>query len=376
MGEKIKALKTATIKQLVEFWHTFKSGSWLKSPIFWARFMAYAIPLGFLLYVLYMNFLPFGYNKTFTIDVGSENDTKVSEFYLEPSKDLSERKTDTDANSKQYTYRELSGVAYAVFKPNAVLKNAEVTVSVEGEGVSIIPPVIDFKPEDVKWDYSWDFTQGKKPEELGLAGNAFPFDGAMYFDGKSQLELPNSADKFEDGPFTVYVEWEPQNSEDDFQQIVGHYNWELLQNKKSVNFQIGRMNNMTGPFFSMSYPISSDFFNQKHTALMAYSPKNNILPSGYIDFYIDNNFVGRTYFDDNRIWEEYNSNRNITVGKSDHGIAEYFKGKILRTNLVTGNIINTNSKTIFNNNPGEQTTFLLTSTKNSPVTWLKLNVKK
>ena len=58
---------------------------WIKDPIFWARFLGYAIPLAFLLYVLYINFLPFGYNKTFVINVGSANDTKVGEFYLEPS---------------------------------------------------------------------------------------------------------------------------------------------------------------------------------------------------------------------------------------------------------------------------------------------------
>jgi len=333
MGEKIKALKTATIKQLVEFWRTFKSGNWLKSPIFWARFMAYAIPVGFLLYVLYMNFLPFGYNKTFTIDVGSENDTKVSEFYLEPSKDLSERKTGTDANGKQYTYRELNGVAYAVFKPNAVLKNAEVTVSVEGEGVSIIPPVIDFKPEDVKWDYSWDFTQGKKPEELGLTGNAFPFDGAMYFDGKSRLELPNSTDKFEDGPFTVYVEWTPQNSEDNFQEIIGHYNWELLQNKNSVSFQVGRMNDAQGLVYYLKYPIDKEFFNKKHYAVAIYNPSQN----GYIDLYVDENFAGRTYFKEQIIWTKYGSD-NLSLGWAEHhnyGKSPHLKGLISNISYVS-----------------------------------------
>ncbi|MBP9864678.1 hypothetical protein KBC54_04500, partial [Patescibacteria group bacterium] len=125
-----------------------------KHPIFWARFLGYALPLSFLLYVLYLNYLPFGYHKTFTIDVGSANDTKVSEFYLEPSKDLSDRKTAPDGT----TYRELNGMATAVFKPNAVLKDAEITVEVKGgEGISLIPPVIDFDPNSVKWDYNWDF---------------------------------------------------------------------------------------------------------------------------------------------------------------------------------------------------------------------------
>jgi len=101
---------------------TTKSKQLLKDPIFWARFLGYAIPLAFLLYVLYINYLPFGYHKTFTINVGSNNDTKVSEFYLEPSPDLSERKTAADGTP----YRELNGMATAVFKPNVVLKNNKI----------------------------------------------------------------------------------------------------------------------------------------------------------------------------------------------------------------------------------------------------------
>lgn len=299
-----------------------------KTLEFWLTFLAYAIPIGFLLYVLYINFLPFGYNKTFTIDVGSANDTKVGTFYLEPSKDLSERKTGIDENGKEYTYRELNGVAYAVFKPNVVLKDAEITIEVEGdEGISIIPPVIDFNPDDITWDYAWDFTQGKTPEELGLVGNAFPFDGAMYFDGKSRLELPDSADKFEDGPFTVYAEWTPVDSENNAQQIVGHYNWEIYQNKDSVEFRVGRMNDAQGPFYSIKYPIENteDFFNTKHELIATYSP-DPINGNGYIDLYVNKNLAGRTYLERDIISPEYNGRKNITLGKSDHGGGNFIKG--------------------------------------------------
>jgi len=344
----IKTIKTSVIN----FWHTFKSGVWLKSPIFWALFMAYAIPLGFLLYVLYMNFLPFGYNKTFTIDVGSGNDTKISEFYLEPSKDLSERKTNGDGN----TYRELNGTAYAVFKPNTVLKDAQVTVSVEGEGVSIIPPVIDFKPEDVKWDYSWDFTQSKKPEELGLTGNAFPFDGAMYFDGKSRLELPNSADKFEDGPFTVYVEWTPQDNQNNSQEIIGHYNWELLQNKDNVEFRVGRMEDpINGLVYKINYFFNEDkeFFNLKHSALAIYYPAKESSMNGYIDLFIDNNFAGRSYFGIEKISKKYGQ-KNITFGTS-HGTQNMYNGSVNKTYIINKkiNFDNNSLSFIFNNSTPE-----------------------
>jgi hypothetical protein len=310
------------------------------------RFLAYAIPLGFLLYVLYWNFLPFGYNKTFTIDVGSPGDTS-GEFYLEPSRDLSERKTAPDGS----TYRELNGIAYAVFKPKAVLKNATITVSVEGlprqseatAGVSIIPPVIDFNPDSVEWDYAWDFTKatsdnglitfdGNASSSPALTGNAFPFDGCMYFDGKSRLEMASSSDMFESGPFTVYVEWKPENSTDNFQEIVGHYNWELLQNKDSVQFQIGRMNDAQGHFYSVSYPITPDFFNQKHSALAIYTPGATSTDNGYIDLFVDGNNARRTSIGTSTIFADYNGDRNLTFGNKFYQ-NNFFKGCLFRVSF-------------------------------------------
>jgi len=135
------------------------------------------------------------------------------------------------------TYRELNGMATAVFKPNVVLKNAQITVSVQGNGVSIIPPYLDFDPNGVQWDKSWDFTKGV-PKDLKNDNNkAFYFDGATYFDGTARLELASSSNMFESGPFTVYAEWMPANDASSSQQIVGHYNWELWQNKDSVYFK-------------------------------------------------------------------------------------------------------------------------------------------
>jgi len=313
-----------------------------KQPEFWLRFTAYAIPLAFLLYVLYWNFLPFGYSKTFVIDVGAEGDTNSSqEFYLEPSQDLSERKVAEDGT----TYRELNGVAYAVFKPKAVLKDAEIAVEVEGEGVSIIPPVIDFDPESVEWDYEWDFTQGKTPSELGLMGNAFLFDGCMYFDGRSKLELPNSSNKFESGPFTVYAEWNPKDSQGYGQQIVGHYNWELWQNSDSVSFQVGRMDNAKGTAYILKYPISPNFFNIKHTAVAVYNPSEN----GYMELYVDGNFAGRTYLRASIIWTAYNGDKNLSLGWTPHNNEEnaHFYGNICSMRISLNNILPPQTKSTF-----------------------------
>jgi len=356
-----------------------KSGSWLKSPIFWARFFAYAIPLTFLLYVLYLNFLPFGYNKTFIIDVGSQNDTKAGEFYLEPSKDLSERKVASDGT----TYRELNGSAYAVFKPKAVLKNAKIAVSVVGDGISIIPTVLDFDPSTITdWDYDLDFTK-EVPKDL--MGNAFVFDGATYFNGTSRLDLPNTADKFENRALSVYVEWEPRDSENNTQQIIGHYNWELWQNKDSVSFQVGRMNNAQGPTYSIKYPVTApvDFFNKKHTALAIYNPISLQNPqNGYIELFIDGNFAGRTYFGIDTIWKDYNGTQDLSIGWTPHDYQKspHFTGSIYRVNTISRNILQPQSEitlTATNNDPIYisiiSTSAISTSTATSTIRQINLN---
>ena len=333
----------------------------VKSPVFWVRFTAYAIPLAFLLYVLYWNFLPFGYNETFTINVGSSNDTS-GEFYLEPSKNLSERKTAPDGT----TYRELNGMATAVFKPKAVLKNAKITVEVMGSGVSLIPPVIDFDPNSIKWDYSWDFTKSIPKD---LIGDAFVFDGATYFDGKSKLELPNSANMFENGPFSVYVEWTPKDSEHDLQEIAGHFNWELLQNKNSVIFQVGRMNADKGLFYSLSYPINKEFFNAKHSALAIYNSSEN----GYIDLFVDGNFAGRKYFGIDKIWKDYGgSQANLSFGQWSKDTS-FFKGDLYKANIIGKNILINKSKINFITKGNSELNISIVSNTISTLNQLKLN---
>ncbi|MEJ0053260.1 MAG: hypothetical protein WDN10_00835 [bacterium] len=302
---------------------------------FWLTFAAYAIPLVFLLYVLYVNFLPFGYSKNFTIEVGSPGDTS-GPFRLEPSRQLSERKVDENG----IPYRELNGLVMATFDPGVALKNARVTVSVEGgPGIEVIPPHLDFDPDSVDWDYSWDFSTSTPGD---LVGDSFHFDGCEYFDGKSKLELPGSADMFEDGPFTVYAEWTPEDPTQGFQEIVGHYNWELLQNKSTVSFQVGRMTDAQGPFYVITYPIKEDFFNSKHSAFATYSPFPDT--SAYIELYIDENLVGRTYIETSTIWKDYNGHQNLTFGKAGHGTATFYRGCLYKIGYSPLNLINKYAK--------------------------------
>lgn len=297
----------------------------LLKPDVTVMFLAYAIPVGFFLYVLYWNFLPFGYNETFTIDVGSPRDTKVSEFYLEPSKDLGKRMSTTTKEGRMKTYRELNGMVSVVFKPKAVLKNVRATIRADGTGVEIIPPEIDFKREAYAWDYIFDFTDNVKPTDKGLTGSAYPFDGCLNFDGKSRIELPNSSDLFENGPFTIYVDWEPRDTENDNQQIIGHFNWEIFQNRKSITFRIGRMNDENGQFREITYAIDPQtFFHKRHQMIARYYPANEQEQNGYFELLVDNVLADRTYIGRDTIYKEYGGpSLNMSMGKSYHNYERY-----------------------------------------------------
>src|SRR4051812_35449491 len=76
----------------------------IKNPIFWARLFGAILPILFFCYILFLNFSSFGLQKIFIINVGSPEDVKKSEFYLEPSFFISERKTYPNSSE----YRELN----------------------------------------------------------------------------------------------------------------------------------------------------------------------------------------------------------------------------------------------------------------------------
>lgn len=418
--------------------------------------LAWVLPISILLTILYLNFLPFGYEKTLTINVGTTGDDR-GEFYLEKNSSLGARQSINDKN-----FRYLDGLAYAVYKPKAVLNNASIEATVEGEGISfIIPPDL----ENINWDYDWnaqtmakdfeiqttetniykrfknsefqtisssvqfkpnkefaievewfagttanllngdisliqtqteliltygkteikyplpDFFMGKIQTVLiGFDGKNIYFfvdqiqvekktlpisindveiiniikdqdttalrlrqeikpaidigDGCVYFDGAKRLVLPDTADKFEEGPFAIYAEWIPEVATD-YQQIIGHYNWEILQNEKSVSFQVGRMSTSTGSTYKISYPIDKNFFNKKHHLLAIYSPAEENALNGYIELFVDNAFSGQAYFSDKIIWKNY-GDQNLSLGWTPHNYNEnpHLQGSICITKFT------------------------------------------
>lgn len=324
--------------------------NFLKHPIFWARFLGYTIPIGFLLTVLYLNYLPFGYHKTFTIDVGTPGDTTVSEFYLEPSKDFSDVRTADDGTS----YRELNGMVTAVFKPKAVLRNAIITVESEGDEINLLPPTIEFDPDSEHWDYDWNFNDHIPDSLINTGDRAFVFRGA-HFDGTAKLEMASSSERFENGPMTIYAEWTPKDDLNDYQEIVGHFNWELFQNHNTVTFRIGRMNTMEGPFYGITYNIKNpdEFFETRHTCLIVYRPDPE-QKNGFIEMYLDNTLVDRKPIYGDIISREYNRAINLTFGNSDYNVANHFIGTLHRVAISNSAILQQQKRIQFtaNGEPG------------------------
>jgi hypothetical protein len=291
--------------------------------------LAYAIPLFLLLFVFYINYLPFGYSKDYSISV-LDDGTVVSsspEIYLE---DLKGRKITNLTDVYDY------GSINLVVKPKVVLRNALVNASITGDDVYFAKTNFSVTSND--WDYFWNFSAGI-PNDLKGAAKYNEDLGCVYFNGSNNetLYYPNSSDMFENDSFVVYAKWKPMDSNGKNQQIIGHYNWELWQGNSSVRFMIGRLDNENGNMPSISFPVDESFFNETHETLVVYITDNH---SGYIELYVDGNFSGRKTILNQTIWNEYNSNMDLTSGWSPHNYKNnsYYSGCVYSVGFDYNNI--------------------------------------
>ena len=298
-------------------------------------FLAFVIPIALLLYGLYINYLPFGWEKDYTLTIDEEGviSPVSSEVYI----------TNLKGRKLLSLPDGVKGQVYLMVEPRVVLKNATLNIEIQGKNVSLGTP-FELNVSETDWDYSWDFTKGVP---FGLNGTA-QYDNekeCVYFDAVKEqtLFLSHSENMFESGPFSVYVKWTPSSTSKvlgDYQQLIGHYNWEIYQGVKSVRFQIGRMNNSEGPFYSVIYQITPDFFDKEHELLAVYSPDEN--GDGYIEMYIDGQFAQRALIGDDTIYEDYNGDRNLNFGWSSHNYGKYpyYDGCIYEARIIGVPIFN------------------------------------
>ena len=288
------------------------------------RFLAWTLPILFILGVLYFNFMPFGFHNTYTLTIGEDGKvtSSSSQIHLEDLKG----KVITSL-SDVYNYTQVN----VVVKPKAVLRNAIVNISIVNSNQSnVYLAKTNFDVSENKWDYLWNFTKGV-PSSLNGTAKYNKDLGCIYFNSSKNetLNYPNSSNMFENGSFVAYAKWNPQDAFGKAQQIIGHFNWELWQNNNSVSLMIGRLDNKTGSMPSISYIINqTTFFNQVHNALAIYkADKNN--SKGYMELWVDGTFAGRKTIANQTIWQDYGSNE-LSFGWSPHnyGNNSYYAGCI------------------------------------------------
>lgn len=153
-------------------------------------------------------------------------------------------------------------------------------------------------------------------------------DNCVELDGQSQLILPNSDNEFETSAFTVALDYTPiKNQSEKQEQIIGHYNWEILQGQNAISFRVGR-NNPDNGFYIITYPVGEEFFGKQHSIVAVYQPANETDTAGYIQLYLDNLPVGKKSLEGATMRTDYS--RNLTIGRGYHGeeSTTFFEGKV------------------------------------------------
>ena len=277
-------------------------------------FFAFAIPIAILLFAFYINYLPFGYSENYELTIDSEGiiSPLSNEIYI----------TNSIGRRILSLPDGINGQVNLIVEPKVVLNNAIVNISINGDEGVYIGSSLKMNLSELTWDYEWKFSEGI-PEYLEGTAEYNGELGCVYFDAikEQTLYLPGSSRMFESGPMSIYVKWMPSKTSEflgDYQRLVGHYNWEIYQGLGEIKFKIGRMNNVTGRFYEINYPIGEKiWFESEHELLAIYWPDvsdNN----GHIELFVDNNFVERIDFGEDIIYTGYNSENDLGFGWSPH----------------------------------------------------------
>ena len=307
-------------------------------------FLAFAIPASILFYGLYINFLPFGWEQSYELNIDENGviSPLSKEIYL------------TNAlGRKLYSLPQgIDGQVNVIIKPKVVIDNATVTIDLQGDEIYLGTPMnIDLNK--IAGDYTWNF-ESSIPE--GLVGTAEynQEEKCAYFDAAKEqtLSLPNSSDMFESEPMSIYVKWKPSRNSEFLggnQEIIGHYNWEIYQRENNIRFQVGRMNDAEGTFYSVDFPINESFFENKHELLAIYSPdKEN--GNGYIELWVDGKLGKRASIGNNTIYEDYNLDKSLSSGWTSHNFETnpYFDGCIYEEKIINS-VVKEEEERLFEN---------------------------
>jgi hypothetical protein len=271
------------------------------------KLFSWGILLIIIIVSLYLYFLPFGYNNTYFINVSSDGSFLTSGIYLE------------DSNGKIIS--DLSeiyslGTFYAVIKQRGFVRNIDVSIAVDGNDVYLAK--YNFEPNWQDWDYSWDFSL-EIPENLSGNANYDEARSCVHFNGSSdRLYYSNSISY--NKSFIVFVEWFGDDNRSN-QNIIGNYNWEILQGSDYVRFMV----RIDGEVMKIDYNINNSFFNKSHYAIGVYNQDSE--GRGYIEFWVNGEFAGRKNIFDSVI-DEFEGDLYFGSTSSYYGNNDYFRGCI------------------------------------------------
>lgn len=296
-----------------------------------AKILIRLVPVVFILVALYFSLLPLGYDQYYSLNISKDGSVHSSSdrFYFE---DANGNVVNNISNLYSLGYVNL------VFKPRIFSGRTNVSAVVDGAGIYFATG--NFTALNNKGDYFWSFAKSVPSQLWGSAR----FDGnreCVYFDSSlnQTLTYQDSKDMFESGSFVVYANWLPEYTGFNNQQIMGHYNWELIQNNNSVKFIIWSLYGKDVSAHSVYYDVNKSFFNKSHEAMAIYFTDKK-MGTGYIELRVDNNFAGRVPIGNQVVLAE-NGENSLTFGLSFHKNSSYFNGCIYQagfdyTNVFSG----------------------------------------
>jgi hypothetical protein len=227
-------------------------------------FLSYLIPITIILLILYVNYLPFGYEDEKTIDVGSKDDTS-GVFFLEETPSLGSRQT-----TGGETFRFVDGVIYAIYKPKVILKDANIEVKIKGENVYFpTPPSLDFL-----WDYDW---KGENFTDFEIIAPASTYE--QFLEGEESKEMD-----FEDDTFVILFNWTA-----DQEVILANGDISLIQNATNITLKVEN--------HEIIYNLPDYFLENEHSALLGFANKN-------LYFFVNEEFVEKKEIVNEKVFED------------------------------------------------------------------------
>ncbi len=172
-------------------------------------------------------------------------------------------------------------------------------------------------------------------------GATITSDGASFDGINDYIEVSNTADEFELGDHTFSIWTKSQGVRDSSKYIVCHYNWRLTWiNDNTIGFSVGRMNDSSGPMYSVSSIVGDKKTEWIHLAGI-YKPSEQ-----KIKFYVDGEPVGETSIGSNIIYKYYGG-YSLLLADSMHGSATYYNGQISNLLIYTRALSDEEIKTIY-----------------------------